>query len=229
MTISTLPFDGVDNMKTRQDAWSHEEDVLLAETVLQYIREGKTQLAAFEVVGRQLHRTAAACGFRWNAEVRKRHLEAIEQAKKQRKERKRALEMMKKWQKEAAAVSFGAPDDPKLAEGSSPFLPAAPLTLDECISFLQRLRNDVEQLEAARRENERLKRERAEWQARNEQLAKKAERLEARQTTVHEDYEALVKIMARARQLASEEGDRFSLAQLLLSETGGQVEPMAHS
>lgn len=134
-----------------------------------------------------------------------------------------------KWQKEAAAVSFGAPDDPKLAEGSSPFLPATPLTLDECISFLQRLRNDVEQLEAARRENERLKRERAEWQARNEQLAKKAERLEARQTTVHEDYEALVKIMARARQLASEEGDRFSLAQLLLSETGGQVEPMAHS
>ncbi|KYD21831.1 hypothetical protein B4109_2156 [Geobacillus stearothermophilus] len=60
-------------------------------------------------------------------------------------------------------------------------------------------------------------------------MAKKAERLEARQTTVHEDYEALVKIMARARQLASEEGDRFSLAQLLLSETGGQVEPMAHS
>jgi len=65
-------------MKTRQDAWSHEEDVLLAETVLQYIREGKTQLAAFEEVGRQLRRTAAACGFRWNAEVRKRHLDAIE-------------------------------------------------------------------------------------------------------------------------------------------------------
>ncbi|MFC0296191.1 RsfA family transcriptional regulator [Geobacillus jurassicus] len=216
-------------MKTRQDAWSHEEDVLLAETVLQYIREGKTQLAAFEDVGRQLHRTAAACGFRWNAEVRKRHLDAIEQAKKQRKERKRALEMMKKWQKEAAAIAFPALDDSKAAEGSSPFLPAAPLTLDQCIAFLQALRRDAEQLEAARQENERLKLERAEWEARNEQLRKKLQHLEARQSTVQEDFEALVKIMARARQLAAEEGDRLSLAQLLLAEVGEQSEPMAHS
>ncbi|MBB6282899.1 RsfA family transcriptional regulator [Geobacillus subterraneus] len=216
-------------MKTRQDAWSHEEDVLLAETVLQYIREGKTQLAAFEEVGRQLRRTAAACGFRWNAEVRKRHLDAIEQAKKQRKERKRALEMMKKWQKEANTVTFRPLDENKGAEGSSPFLPAAPLTLDQCISFLQALRRDAEQLEAARQENERLKRERTEWLARNEQLTQKLARLEARQTTVQEDYEALVKIMARARQLVSEEGERFSLAQLLLAETGEQSEPMARS
>ncbi|AGT32906.1 transcriptional regulator [Geobacillus genomosp. 3] len=216
-------------MKTRQDAWSHEEDVLLAETVLQYIREGKTQLAAFEEVGRQLHRTAAACGFRWNAEVRKRHLEAIEQAKKQRKERKRALEMMKKWQKEANAITFASSDATQTAQGSSSFLPAAPLTLDQCISFLQTLQRDAEQLEAVRQENERLKRERAEWQAHNERLAQKLERLEARQTTVQEDYEALVKIMARARQLASEEGERLSLAQLLLAETDEQSEPMAHS
>lgn len=216
-------------MKTRQDAWSHEEDVLLAETVLQYIREGKTQLAAFEEVGRQLHRTAAACGFRWNAEVRKRHLEAIEQAKKQRKERKRALEMMKKWQKEANAITFASSDATQTAQGSPSFLPAAPLTLDQCISFLQTLQRDAEQLEAVRQENERLKRERAEWQAHNERLAQKLERLEARQTTVQEDYEALVKIMARARQLASEEGERLSLAQLLLAETDEQSEPMAHS
>ncbi|NNU83099.1 RsfA family transcriptional regulator [Geobacillus sp. BMUD] len=216
-------------MKTRQDAWSHEEDVLLAETVLQYIREGKTQLAAFEVVGRQLHRTAAACGFRWNAEVRKRYLEAIEQAKKQRKERKRALEMMKKWQKEAAAMALPAPDESKADEGSSPFLPAAPLTLDQCIAFLQTLGRDAEQLEAVRKENERLKRERIEWETRNEQLQQKLERLEARQTTVQEDFEALVKIMARARQLAAEESDRLSLAQLLLAEAGGSNEPIARS
>ncbi|WP_031408074.1 RsfA family transcriptional regulator [Geobacillus vulcani] len=216
-------------MKTRQDAWSHEEDVLLAETVLQYIREGKTQLAAFEVVGRQLHRTAAACGFRWNAEVRKRYLEAIKQAKKQRKERKRALEMMKKWQKEAAAMALPAPDESKADEGSSPFLPAAPLTLDQCIAFLQTLGRDAEQLEAVRKENERLKRERIEWETRNEQLQQKLERLEARQTTVQEDFEALVKIMARARQLAAEESDRLSLAQLLLAEAGGSNEPIARS
>lgn len=69
----------------RQDAWSHEEDVLLAETVLRYIQEGKTQLTAFQEVGDQLSRTAAACGFRWNATLRKQYDEAIQKAKQNRK------------------------------------------------------------------------------------------------------------------------------------------------
>ena len=38
-------------MKVRQDAWSHEDDLLLAETVLRHIREGSTQLLAFDEVG----------------------------------------------------------------------------------------------------------------------------------------------------------------------------------
>ncbi|GAE94123.1 prespore specific transcriptional activator RsfA [Gracilibacillus boraciitolerans JCM 21714] len=37
--------------KVRQDAWSHEDDLLLAETVLRHIREGSTQLKAFDEVG----------------------------------------------------------------------------------------------------------------------------------------------------------------------------------
>lgn len=37
--------------KVRQDAWSHEDDLLLAETVLRHIRQGSTQLNAFEEVG----------------------------------------------------------------------------------------------------------------------------------------------------------------------------------
>ncbi|MGB3889984.1 MAG: RsfA family transcriptional regulator, partial [Priestia megaterium] len=49
---------------SRQDAWTHDEDLLLAEIVLRHIREGGTQLAAFEEVGKKLTRTSAACGFR---------------------------------------------------------------------------------------------------------------------------------------------------------------------
>ena len=71
----------------RQDAWSNDEDLLLAEVVLRHIREGGTQLQAFEEVGKQLSRTAAACGFRWNSYVRKQYKSGIELAKKQRKER----------------------------------------------------------------------------------------------------------------------------------------------
>lgn len=73
---------------TRQDAWSQDEDLLLAELVLKYIREGNTQLQAFEEVGKRLKRTSAACGFRWNSFVRKQYKSGIELAKKQRKARK---------------------------------------------------------------------------------------------------------------------------------------------
>lgn len=72
-------------LKTRQDSWTKEEDILLAEIVLTHIREGGTQLQAFEEVGKQLSRTSSACGFRWNANVRKMYRTEIELAKQQRK------------------------------------------------------------------------------------------------------------------------------------------------
>ncbi|RSK57544.1 RsfA family transcriptional regulator [Bacillus canaveralius] len=78
-------------MKIRQDAWTEENDLLLAETVLRHVREGSTQLNAFEEVGDKLNRTSAACGFRWNAVVRHRYEKALQIAKKQRKQRQRIL------------------------------------------------------------------------------------------------------------------------------------------
>src|SRR5699024_37274 len=81
--------------KVRQDAWSHEDDLLLAETVLRHIREGSTQLNTFEEVGDCLNRTSAACGFRWNAEIRNQYIQAIELAKRQRDEKKRKLNKYK--------------------------------------------------------------------------------------------------------------------------------------
>lgn len=71
---------------TRQDAWTKDEDIILAETVLRYIREGKTQLEAFKEVAKQLSRTSAACGFRWNASIRKQYQDAIDFAKEERKQ-----------------------------------------------------------------------------------------------------------------------------------------------
>jgi prespore-specific regulator len=79
------------DLKIRQDAWTDENDLLLAETVLRHVREGSTQLNAFEEVGDKLNRTSAACGFRWNAVVRHRYEKALQLAKKQRKQRSRVL------------------------------------------------------------------------------------------------------------------------------------------
>jgi prespore-specific regulator len=78
-------------MKVRQDAWTEENDLMLAETVLRHVREGSTQLNAFEEVGDKLDRTSAACGFRWNAVVRHQYEKALQLAKKQRKQRQRML------------------------------------------------------------------------------------------------------------------------------------------
>lgn len=70
---------------TRQDAWSQEEDAVLTNTVLEYIRNGNTQLEAFKKVANQLSRTPAACGFRWNATLRKECAKEIQEAKEVRK------------------------------------------------------------------------------------------------------------------------------------------------
>jgi prespore-specific regulator len=41
--------------------------------VLTFIREGKTQIQAFEATGYILGRTKQACGFRWNKKLRKQY------------------------------------------------------------------------------------------------------------------------------------------------------------
>ena len=71
----------------RQDAWSPDDDLILAEVTLRHIRDGGTQLGAFEEVGERIARTPAACGFRWNSCVRKRYEDAIQNAKQQRQKR----------------------------------------------------------------------------------------------------------------------------------------------
>ncbi|MBA2873610.1 RsfA family transcriptional regulator [Thermaerobacillus caldiproteolyticus] len=218
-------------MKTRQDAWSHEEDLLLAETVLRYIREGRTQLAAFEEVGDQLNRTAAACGFRWNAEVRKQYVQAIELAKKQRKERKRALEQAKKLQKtgvmQAASLTGESLNSPRHATVS--LLPAPnAITLEQCIAFLQTLQTSDYHAQALRTENEQLKKENAQFRQRNQELQKKLDRLHEQQTTIQEDYQALVKIMERARKLVLEEEHGSQPAQIFRMDKNGNLEQIAH-
>lgn len=70
---------------SRQDSWTNDNDLLLASTVLQNIRNGGTQLAAFKEVAKLLNRTPAACGFRWNSYVRKQYQEEIQQAKQNQK------------------------------------------------------------------------------------------------------------------------------------------------
>ncbi|MDY0396292.1 RsfA family transcriptional regulator [Virgibacillus halophilus] len=132
---------------TRQDAWSKEEDAVLTNTVLEYIRIGNTQLEAFKKVASELSRTPAACGFRWNATLRKECAEAIQDAKEDRKKGNKPREPLS-----------GLPE--KVASDQ----------IESTISFLEKMktgfllssgeeqRKQQMQIETLRKENENLKR-----------------------------------------------------------------------
>ncbi|MBQ7233308.1 MAG: RsfA family transcriptional regulator [Bacillales bacterium] len=75
-------------MVYRQDGWTKSDDETLAKEVLKKIREGKTQLSAFQEVGERLNRTPSACGFRWNSTLRKIYADEIQAAKVERKMKK---------------------------------------------------------------------------------------------------------------------------------------------
>lgn len=203
-------------MKVRQDAWSHDDDLLLVETVLRYIREGGTQLAAFDEAGDKLNRTSAACGFRWNAEIRKRYNEAISLAKKQRKERKRALEYSQKNAEKAAAPSVSSiPSDSSkeyfIEEHATELMaPLHNIGLNEVIQFLCQIRSNQSQSHVLAKQNEALRQENEQLALQNKQLESKLGQLQKQQATIQEDYQTLLQIMQRARQLVSLEENELS-------------------
>lgn len=77
----------------RIDAWTHEDDVVLADTVIDTVSKGGSQLNAFDLASKKLGRTPRACGFRWNHYLR--HLtqnkQRLEEAKIQGREVRREL------------------------------------------------------------------------------------------------------------------------------------------
>ncbi|EMA6343339.1 RsfA family transcriptional regulator [Bacillus cytotoxicus] len=191
-------------MKVRQDAWTDEDDLLLAETVLRHVREGSTQLNAFEEVGDRLNRTSAACGFRWNAVVRYSYEQALQLAKKHRKDKMRAAggEHAKKRLLYTPPTPSVITSHEEQAVQVQPTASKSSITMQDVIQFLQTIGSSNVKVTAIENENTRLNQELKEQILRNEELEKKLEKLEKQSNTVQEDYETLMNIMNRARKLA---------------------------
>lgn len=184
-------------VKVRQDAWSHEDDLLLAETVLRHIREGSTQLKAFDEVGDQLNRTSAACGFRWNAEIRNKYIEAIELAKKQRKEQKRKLASIQTKKHSRTTVSSAQENKVSTSQAENRVDDLADINLEQIITYLKNLKvHDMHHLETLKRENTALKSKTYELE---EQLLETQSKLKA----VQSDYQYFLHVMEKARQLTT--------------------------
>ena len=191
---------------SRQDAWTQDEDLILAELVLRHIREGSTQLIAFEEVGKRLSRTPAACGFRWNSYVRKQYNSGIELAKKQRKESKMSHLKGKSISNVVEEVQQ------EILEKSQS------ISLKDVISFLVALENDMSSKGI---EDERVKQDILSLQEQNEILKKEVEEFESKLVIIEEDYRALIEIMDKARKMViSEESKKNPKVKFQMDKNG---------
>lgn len=143
----------------RQDIWSEEEDELLVNTVLHHIREGGTQIEAFEVVGKKVKRTAAACGYRWNSVVRKKYKKEIQKAKNERLRRvdEKVKEQNVEESKENGVPSFIF-EEVLLYLNDVYQKSQVPLTYDKIINgYKEKITALEKELNACKTENEQLK------------------------------------------------------------------------
>src|SRR5690625_3017859 len=209
--------------KVRQDAWSHEDDLLLAETVLRHIREGSTQLNAFEEVGDELNRTSAACGFRWNAEVRNKYIDAIELAKRQRKERKRAQA------REVKKTSISSYEQSSEQQGSLIMEPPeqSELTLDHVIHFLQSLQKDYYASNQSMKKAEQFEKENKDLHEEITSLDRELSITKKKLITVEEDYKTFIQIMERARKMTVLDEEDSSPMPAFKMDKNGNLEQMA--
>lgn len=197
---------------TRQDAWSQDEDLLLAEVVLRHIREGGTQLQAFEEVGKQLSRTSAACGFRWNSFVRKQYKSGIELAKKQRKElKKQSVPVDKDFTNEFVMEERTSSDSAR-GEG---------ITFHAVISYLENLQKKAVAASSMEEAKEKSLQRLKELEKKSYSLSAENERLTKNLKAIEEDYRSLIEIMERARKMVVlQEEDRQQKVKFQMDKNG---------
>lgn len=204
----------------RQDAWNQDEDLLLAEVVLRHIREGSTQLRAFEEVGRQLSRTSAACGFRWNSFVRKQYKSGIELAKKQRKEHKthENSRLKDEIELEIEGVSKQLPQWEMNQEDTQV---KSPISLQEVIAYLKE-KEEITELYLQDKQHHSIEFENLKLE--NDKLREENETLQTQLLSVEEDYRALLQIMERARKLIVHEEDKTNSKVKFQMDKNGNLE-----
>lgn len=220
--------------KVRQDAWSHEDDLLLAETVLRHIREGSTQLNAFEEVGDKLNRTSAACGFRWNAEVRQRYEQAVDIAKRQRKEKKRTGSLLKKqsphsyqWNSESnEPLEQKQIVSTNIADNTTNSIDKE-LTMHQVIVYLKTVKKELDEGNRSQKGLQRIEEENKHLRQEKEDLQKKVIHLEKQLETVQTDYQAFLQIMDRARKMIVFQDQDDVSAPAFRMEKNGNLEQVA--
>jgi prespore-specific regulator len=165
----------------RKDTWSAEHDFQLAQTVLEYVKTNKSQLEAFEHAANKLNRTSAACGFRWNVEVRKRYEAEIQQAKLDRANNKTKSGSSRKRSSAVAVVEAVQPSAQEVEDSFD----ALGKAFEAAETAYRQLQSDYEKLQRT-----------------NAKIEKKME-----EQLNSGDLNALVQLMDRARELGIIKGE----------------------
>lgn len=205
---------------TRQDAWTQDEDILLAEVVLRYIREGGTQLQAFEEVGKKLSRTAAACGFRWNSTIRKQYKTGIELAKKQRKEIKKNLEMEDSLEMVESQISVSTIEQ---GEGDSSSVQNE-LAFEDILVYLKKMYERAQGVQEHEDSLETYKEKVRDLEKKVHEISAENMRLQKEFFTMENDYKALVEIMERARKMVVLKDEEFAQKVRFQMDKNGNLE-----
>ncbi|NOU74709.1 hypothetical protein GC098_25540 [Paenibacillus sp. LMG 31458] len=170
--------------KRREDAWEKNHDVTLVQTVISHIKNGSTQLAAFEESASRLNRTAAACGFRWNKELRSQYETEINDA--------RSFRMNLKQQKQQVRVTSAS----SLEYGS-----IAPKYEEAFNQIIKIARDQAQKFEQLINENSKLKLEIKELK--NQRNINDFASKKTKEDVAAEDLQTFLKIMNRARNLTT--------------------------
>lgn len=174
----------------RKDSWSPEEDKLLVETVLSYVKQNKRQVDAFAEVGEKLKRTKSATAFRWNNRLRKDNEKELKSAmnKAARKSKIGKVEVRHLKEKKVEEQVVVAEESAKIN-----------MTLDDLISFLQLMKEEKnskkeEQTEAYRK-----------LQEEKNELEIRLKELEKRYMSLYGDYTVIMSFVEKVKTLDKKE------------------------
>lgn len=176
--------------------WTPDEDRTLVDVINRHVESGGSLTSAFAAAAELLQgRTPAACGFRWNTELKNNHVLAVQpkRGRRQRQDRPEDSAVLRASVSDAASGRGKAEAQPASLPASLPaaltqLLDAAPKVQLLFMDLTQEVKTLRDKLKQAERENKALRRQVAAF----EQLA---------DADAQRDLDMIVRLLQRAKQL----------------------------
>ncbi|WP_456364367.1 hypothetical protein [Priestia aryabhattai] len=130
----------------KHKSWTDDEDTLLKDEVLEYVKSGKTQLLAFQEVANQTGRTTGSVAFRWNNTLRQLYSNELKEAKQEAKKNRTASSVSGKAStvaspakaRKTGSKQVNSTNEPTSSNSiDAPIKSVEKISFDDVISFLE--------------------------------------------------------------------------------------------